>query len=75
MRELTVTAGSVSLEQRMIGWRVGWMVARAELAPTLAMVHIYSGVVTSGFGQLGAAAALRISDGCPRSRRRVGTTP
>ncbi|MDF2753811.1 MAG: pyridoxal phosphate-dependent aminotransferase [Gaiellaceae bacterium] len=62
MRDLTVTAGSVSLEQRMIGWRVGWMVAPAELAPTLAMVHIYNGVVTSGFGQVGAAAALRIGD-------------
>jgi aspartate/methionine/tyrosine aminotransferase len=62
MRELTVTIGSVSLEQRMIGWRVGWMVARADLAPTLAMVHIYNGIVTSGFGQMGAAAALRAGD-------------
>jgi aspartate/methionine/tyrosine aminotransferase len=62
MRDLTVTLGSVSLEQRMIGWRVGWMVARAELAQTLAMVHIYNGIVTSGFGQIGAAAALRIGD-------------
>jgi aspartate/methionine/tyrosine aminotransferase len=62
MRDVTVTLGSVSLEQRMIGWRVGWMVARAELAPTLAMVHIYNGIVTSGFGQIGAAAALRIGD-------------
>jgi aspartate/methionine/tyrosine aminotransferase len=26
------------------------------------MVHIYNGVVTSGFGQIGAAAALRIGD-------------
>jgi aspartate/methionine/tyrosine aminotransferase len=62
MRDLTVTAGAVSLEQRMIAWRVGWMVSRAELAPTLAMVHIYNGVVTSGFGQVGAAAALRLGD-------------
>jgi aspartate/methionine/tyrosine aminotransferase len=62
MRDLTVTAGAVSLEQRMIGWRVGWIVAHAELAPYLAMVHIYNGVVTSGFGQMGAAAALRIGD-------------
>ena len=62
MRDLTVTSGTVSLEQRMIGWRVGWMVAHAELAPYLAMVHIYNGVVTSGFGQMGAAAAIRIGD-------------
>jgi aspartate/methionine/tyrosine aminotransferase len=70
MRDLTVTAGSVSLEQRMIGWRVGWMVARGELAPTLAMVHIYNGVVTSGFGQVGAAASLRAGD--DDVRRAVG---
>jgi aspartate/methionine/tyrosine aminotransferase len=62
MRDLTVTAGAVSLEQRMIGWRVGWTVSRAELAPALAMVHIYNGIVTSGFGQIGAAAALRLGD-------------
>jgi aspartate/methionine/tyrosine aminotransferase len=62
MRDLTVTAGAVSLEQRMIAWRVGWTVSRAELAPTLAMVHIYNGIVTSGFGQVGAAAALRAGD-------------
>jgi aspartate/methionine/tyrosine aminotransferase len=62
MRDLTVTAGAVSLEQRMIAWRVGWTVSRAELAPALAMVHIYNGVVTSGFGQVGAAAAIRLGD-------------
>ena len=62
MRDRTVTAGSVSLEQRLIGWRVGWTVSTAELAPALAMVHIYNGVVTSGFGQVGAAAALRLGD-------------
>src|SRR5262249_3171623 len=67
MRDLTVTAGAVSLEQRMIGWRVGWTVSRAELAPTLAMVHIYNGVATSGFGQIGAAAALRRGDDDVRS--------
>ena len=67
MRDMTVTAGAVSLEQRMIAWRVGWTVSRAELAPTLAMVHIYNGVVTSGYGQIGAAAALRLGDGDVRA--------
>ena len=61
MRDLPVSSRAVSLEQRMIGWRVGWMVARADLARPR-MVHIYNGVVTSGFGQMGAAAALRIGD-------------
>ena len=67
MRDLTVTAGSVSLEQRLIAWRVGWTVSRAELAPLLAMVHIYNGVVTSGFGQVGAAAAIRAGEDDVRS--------
>jgi N-succinyldiaminopimelate aminotransferase len=62
MRDLTVTIGAVSFEQRMIGWRVGWMVANAELAPALALVHIYNGVCTSGFGQIGAAAAIKLGD-------------
>jgi aspartate/methionine/tyrosine aminotransferase len=62
MRDLTVTVGAVSFEQRMIGWRVGWMVARPELAPSLALVHIYNGVCTSGFGQIGAAAAIELGD-------------
>jgi aspartate/methionine/tyrosine aminotransferase len=62
MRDVTVTAGAVSFEQRMIGWRVGWTLSNAELAPALAMVHIYNGVVTSGFGQIGAAVALRVGD-------------
>ena len=62
MRNRTVTLGSVSMEQRMIGWRVGWMVANAELAPTLALVHIYNGICVGGFGQTGAAAALGLGD-------------
>jgi aspartate/methionine/tyrosine aminotransferase len=62
MRDLTVTLGSVSMEQRMIGWRVGWIVANAELAPTLALVHIYNGICTGGFGQIGAAAAIELGD-------------
>jgi aspartate/methionine/tyrosine aminotransferase len=62
MRDRTVTIGSVSLEQRMIGWRVGWVVAPSELADHLGRTHIYNGLVASGFAQIGAAAALTISD-------------
>jgi aspartate/methionine/tyrosine aminotransferase len=62
MRDLTVTVGSVSHEQRLIGWRVGWMVGPAQLAPSLALTHIYNGVCTSGFCQIGAATALRLGD-------------
>jgi aspartate/methionine/tyrosine aminotransferase len=62
MRDLTVTAGTVSHEQRLIGWRVGWLVTNAELAPAVALVHIYNAVCVSGFGQMGAAAAIRLGD-------------
>jgi aspartate/methionine/tyrosine aminotransferase len=62
MRDLTVTCGGTAFEQRLIGWRVGWITAGAELAPRLAMVHIYNGIVASGFGQIGAAAALALGD-------------
>jgi len=67
MRDLTVTVGSVSLEQRMIGWRVGWTVASAELAPSLGVAHTYNGIVASGFGQIGAVTALRAGDGHVRA--------
>jgi len=62
MRDLTVTLGGVACEQRMIGWRIGWIVASAAVTPQLGMVHIYNGLVASGFNQLGAIAALRADD-------------
>jgi aspartate/methionine/tyrosine aminotransferase len=62
MRDRTLTIGSVSLEQRMIGWRVGWVVAPADLAGQVATVHSYNGLVASGFAQLGAYAALTAPD-------------
>ena len=62
MRDRTVTVGSPSLEQRMIAWRVGWVVAPGELVNDLSRVHIYNGLVPSGFAQVGTRAALRLSD-------------
>jgi aspartate/methionine/tyrosine aminotransferase len=62
MRDLTVTLGGVACEQRMIGWRIGWIVAPETDTPQLGMVHIYNGLVASGFNQLGAIAALRADD-------------
>ncbi len=62
MRDLTVTLGGVACEQRMIGWRIGWIVASEAVTPQLGMVHIYNGLVASGFNQLGAIAALRADD-------------
>jgi aspartate/methionine/tyrosine aminotransferase len=43
MRDLTVTLGGVACEQRMIGWRIGWIVACEAVTPQLGMVHIYNG--------------------------------
>ena len=62
MRDRTVTVGSVTLEQRMIAWRVGWVVAPGELADDVSRVHIYNGLVASGFGQIGARVALELPD-------------
>jgi aspartate/methionine/tyrosine aminotransferase len=59
MRERTIVLGSVSIEYRMIAWRVGWAAADADTADAIGMVHIYNGLVASGFAQAGAIAALK----------------
>jgi aspartate/methionine/tyrosine aminotransferase len=58
MRDRTVTLGGVSLEHRMVGWRVGWAVAPSETAEAIGRVHIFNGLVASGFTQAGAVVAL-----------------
>ncbi|MDQ3992515.1 MAG: pyridoxal phosphate-dependent aminotransferase [Actinomycetota bacterium] len=62
MRDRTVTVGAPSLEQRMIAWRVGWVVAPGELVNDVSRVHIYNGLVPSGFAQIGARVALGLPD-------------
>ncbi len=62
MRERTIIVGSVSMEQRMIGWRIGWIVAPATVMSDLSVVHIYNGIVAGGIGQAGALAALTVDD-------------
>ncbi len=62
MRDRTVTIGAPSLEQRMIGWRIGWVVAPGELVNDVARVHIYNGLVASGFAQVGTRVALGLAD-------------
>lgn len=58
MRDRTVTVGAPSLEQRMIAWRVGWVVAPGDLVNDVSRVHIYNGLVSSGFAQIGVRVAL-----------------
>lgn len=62
MRDRTVTVGAPSFEQRMIAWRVGWVVAPGELVNDVSRVHIYNGLVPSGFAQIGVCAALGLPD-------------
>jgi aspartate/methionine/tyrosine aminotransferase len=42
----------------MIGWRIGWVVSPGELVNDVARIHIYSGLLASGFAQIGARVAL-----------------
>jgi aspartate/methionine/tyrosine aminotransferase len=62
MRDRTVTIGSPTLEQRMIAWRIGWIVAPGELVDDVSRVHIYNGLVPSGFNQIGTRVALSLAD-------------
>ena len=58
MRDRVVTIGTVSMEQRMIGWRIGWVVAPEPLAADIMRVHIYNGLVAGGIAQEAALVAL-----------------
>jgi aspartate/methionine/tyrosine aminotransferase len=62
MRDRTVTIGAPTLEQRMIAWRVGWVIAPGELANDVSRVQIYNGLVASGFAQIGTRVALELPD-------------
>jgi len=62
MRDRTVTVGAPSMEQRMIAWRVGWIVMPAELTDAVSRAQIYNGLVASGFAQIGTREALRVGD-------------
>jgi aspartate/methionine/tyrosine aminotransferase len=46
----------------MIAWRIGWVVAPGDLVNDVSRVHIYNGLVASGFNQIGARAALTVED-------------
>jgi aspartate/methionine/tyrosine aminotransferase len=48
----------VTMEQRMIGWRIGWIASPAEVADDMARAHIYNGLTPGGIAQAGAVAAL-----------------
>lgn len=58
MAERTITVGSASKELRLIGWRVGWIVAPESLLPDISLVSMGNVVVPVGIGQTAAAVAL-----------------
>lgn len=62
MRDRTVIVGAPSFEQRMIGWRIGWVVAPGDLVNDVSRVQIYNGLVPSGFAQVGVRTALTLVD-------------
>jgi aspartate/methionine/tyrosine aminotransferase len=59
MADRVISVGCVSMEQRMIGWRVGWVVSPAAVADDMARAHIYNGLTPGGIAQAGAVAALQ----------------
>ena len=59
MADRTITVGSVSKEYRMIGWRVGWIVAPPSIIDDIALVSISNVVCNVGIAQRAAVIALR----------------
>ena len=53
MAERTITVGTVSKEYRMIGWRVGWIVAPPEIIEDFALVNTRTWCARSGSPQRG----------------------
>ena len=61
MAERTITIGSSAKELRMIGWRIGWIVAPEAYMPDLVAVSLANVVVPVGIAQDAAAIALERS--------------
>jgi len=59
----TITVGSSAKELRMIGWRVGWIVAPEAFMPDIVAVSLANVVVPVGIGQDAVATALENSRG------------
>ena len=61
MAERTISVGSAAKELRMIGWRVGWIIAPEAYMPDLVAVSLANVVVPVGIAQDAAAIALENS--------------
>jgi len=58
LRERTITVGCVTKNYNMVGWRIGWAVGPRELLQPVHDVHIFNGIMASGYSEAGATAAL-----------------
>ncbi|NYT92288.1 pyridoxal phosphate-dependent aminotransferase [Salinispora sp. H7-4] len=58
----TITVGSASKELRLIGWRVGWVVAPAAILADIKLVGMANVVCQVGLAQGAVAAALDAPD-------------
>jgi N-succinyldiaminopimelate aminotransferase len=54
-----ITVGSVSKEQRMIGWRVGWVAGPRAVMADITRAHLFNVVTPVSLTQRAAAEALR----------------
>jgi len=62
MAQRTITVGSCAKELRMIGWRVGWIIAPERFMPDLVAVSLANVVVPVGIAQDAVATALENSE-------------
>ena len=62
LADRVITVGSASKELRMIGWRVGWVVAPATILADIALVGMTNVVCQVGLAQQAVAAALDAPD-------------
>ncbi len=62
MAQRTITVGAVSKEYRMIGWRVGWIVAPPAIIDDIGLVNISNVVCPVGIAQAAATVALQTPD-------------
>ncbi|MGE0670238.1 MAG: pyridoxal phosphate-dependent aminotransferase [Parachlamydiales bacterium] len=62
MKQRTITVGAASKELRMIGWRVGWVVAPKSIMNDIGLVSISNVVCQTGISMAGVAAGLNAAD-------------
>lgn len=58
MRSRTITIQTASKTFNMFGWRVGWIVAPAQISEKIQLITSHSFSCVTSFAQAGAAAAL-----------------